>query len=433
MDDAVGSVAVGLDAFQVAAQLTENIIQQFPLFFVQGTVFAFFNGLLHLLQQLFGNFGEVLDEVQRVPDFMGHAGGEFAQRGQLFPHHDLALGHVQVAEGLLQFIVFALQLLGQLLNQVEPLHFQGVTTEDLQGSGHVGHFVPSGNLGPGFQVSAGHALHPVGQHGQAPQQDTPDEEPGDEHRAGDADRGDRQQQGSPGENRLTGCFGGCLGAGLRRAHQAVHRADQAGRDGMVVGQVFLLALVQLQFASAQIEPIPRSHSQLFQAVEHRHQLGVQGRIPQIVKVPLDMTGRGLEALPHRLNQGRFGHGGRAGEQLNGYGGVFLQLGQVTEVRQLVGCQMFLRRGRGRSQLEVSGAGVEKMVIDCGDDDVIQTEAQIRQLQSQIRRLINQAELLRHAVLNCADIRYQTVGIVANLFEAFCVAAALGQQGQLFSE
>ena len=178
-----------------------------------------------------------------------------------------------------------------------------------------------------------------------PQQDTPDEQPGDEHRAGDADRGDRQQQGSPGENCLAGCFGGCLGpepAPCSPARPTL--ADQESRDVIVIGQQFSLPFVKLQFAGAQVEqaepfdgrriPVPpRCRGSLRPAFAAGRTWGTTSPCS------------GDSAKPSRLrlmwpiedsNRSRigsikaaFGHGGGAGKQLYGNGAVFLQFRQVN--------------------------------------------------------------------------------------------------------
>ena len=102
-------------------------------------------------------------------DLVRDPGGQLAQGGQLLAHHDLVLGAAQVLERLLELHVLALQLLGQTLHQVQPLHLKGVTAEHLQRGGHVGHLVAAADLDPRLQVAARHAAHPVGQHAQPAQ------------------------------------------------------------------------------------------------------------------------------------------------------------------------------------------------------------------------------------------------------------------------
>ena len=60
-------------------------------------------GLLQLVQQLDRQAGEVVDEVQRVLDLVGDAGGELAERGHLLGLDQVGLGRLQALQRIAQF------------------------------------------------------------------------------------------------------------------------------------------------------------------------------------------------------------------------------------------------------------------------------------------------------------------------------------------
>ena len=98
---------------------------------------------------------------------MGHPGGELAKRGEFLLGDDLFLRRFEMFQGLLKGVVLCVQLFGQLLDQIQPLHFQGVAPEHFQGTGHIGHFVITLDLDRHLQVAASHGTHGRGQPDQA--------------------------------------------------------------------------------------------------------------------------------------------------------------------------------------------------------------------------------------------------------------------------
>ena len=58
--------------------------------------------LLQLVQQLDREAGEVVDEVQRVLDLVGDAGGELAERGHLLGLDQVGLGSLQALQRIAQ-------------------------------------------------------------------------------------------------------------------------------------------------------------------------------------------------------------------------------------------------------------------------------------------------------------------------------------------
>ena len=59
--------------------------------------------LLQLVEQLGGERREVVDEIERVLDLVGDAGGQLAQRGELLGLHQAVLRGLQILQRLRQF------------------------------------------------------------------------------------------------------------------------------------------------------------------------------------------------------------------------------------------------------------------------------------------------------------------------------------------
>ena len=360
LHDAVGPFAVGTDAFQVAGQVLRNVAQQPPLVVGHRNA-VFVQHFLKFGQQLFRRFGEVLDEVQRVADFVGHAGGQLPQGRQLFAGDYLVLRLVQVAHGHFQLVVLVLQLRGQLFDQIEALHFQGVAAEHFQGGGHFRHFVAPADFFVRFQIAVGHAAHPGGKLPQAAQQHPPNEQPGDEGGADDAEHAEAQQNGAAGEDGLPGGFGGLLRAGLRPGHQPVHLRQQFHRQVAVAVQQPALAFHQPQFPFQPRKFAFRAGAQFEQPPEHRLQFqigpaaGAGGDGGQIALHPFR---RRLELLFQRLHGGGVRQGESAGQQLRGDVGVALQGRQIAVAVHFFLRKVLLRRVGRLAAAAVAGNGVE---------------------------------------------------------------------------
>ena len=310
LDDAVGAVAVGEDAIHIFGEVAEDVLQEIQLFVVQLAVLVFVQGFFHFHEEFAGGFGEVFDEVEGVADFVGDAGGEFAEGGEFLLGDDAVLGGFQVFESLFQFYVFALEFLGQDFHEVEALDFQGVLAEDFQGGGHIGDFVAAVDIDLGFQVAAGHAAHPAGEEGEAAEEDAADVEPADDDGADDADDADGQQEPAAGDDGLAGGVGGFLGAQAGGADEVVHFADQGYGDGAVVGEEVILAGFQFQVALAQVKAVLRAGAEVDEALEDGGQVGVQDGVGafQVVQVAVDLPGGGFESFPQGFDQPGFGEG-----------------------------------------------------------------------------------------------------------------------------
>ena len=186
LHDAVGPSAVLAHLAHVHVEVVEDLRQQIPVDFA---VLA--RRLLHLLLQLVDQLprerGEVVHEVERIADLVRDAGGKRAERGELLLHHDLFLRAAETLERILQGLVLGLDLAGELLHQIQPLHLDGVLAEHFQGARHVGHLVVALDAHLRIEVALGHAPRGVEQVAQAE-----DQRP-TEGRPRHAGRADRQQ------------------------------------------------------------------------------------------------------------------------------------------------------------------------------------------------------------------------------------------------
>lgn len=78
LDDPVRALAMLGGRFQVTCQCHDDVVHFVPPILVQRGL-GRFDRILQFVQQFNGDFREVIDEVQRVLDFMCDAGGELAQ------------------------------------------------------------------------------------------------------------------------------------------------------------------------------------------------------------------------------------------------------------------------------------------------------------------------------------------------------------------
>ena len=97
LDDAVGPPAVLGDLFEIAGQHRDDFVDLGELVAVerrQGRC----RGLLQLVEQFDREPGEIVDEIERVLDLVGDAGGQLAQRGHLLGLDQPVLGAAQISE-----------------------------------------------------------------------------------------------------------------------------------------------------------------------------------------------------------------------------------------------------------------------------------------------------------------------------------------------
>ena len=80
LDDGVGALAVLHDLVEVAV----SMLRQLRDLAAERLAEAGLPSLAQFVDQVDGERGEVVDEVERVLDLVGDAGGELAERGELF-------------------------------------------------------------------------------------------------------------------------------------------------------------------------------------------------------------------------------------------------------------------------------------------------------------------------------------------------------------
>jgi hypothetical protein len=96
-DDAVGAPAVLGDPFEIAGQHPDDLVDLGALAFGQpGNRRC--RGLLQFVEQFDREAGEVVDEVKRVFDLVGDAGGQLAERGHLLGLYQPVLGAAQISK-----------------------------------------------------------------------------------------------------------------------------------------------------------------------------------------------------------------------------------------------------------------------------------------------------------------------------------------------
>ena len=82
LDDVVGALAVLGDLLEVAGQHLDRLVDFGALVLVERRD-GRRGGLLQLVEQFDRQAGEVVDEIERVLDLVGDAGGQLAERGHL--------------------------------------------------------------------------------------------------------------------------------------------------------------------------------------------------------------------------------------------------------------------------------------------------------------------------------------------------------------
>ena len=97
LDDRIRPLAVLHDLLEIAFQR----VGQFGDFGARGVIdFHFGQFLLQFVDQLDRQRGEIVDEIERVLDFVGDAGGQLAERSELFGLHQAVLRGAQFLERL---------------------------------------------------------------------------------------------------------------------------------------------------------------------------------------------------------------------------------------------------------------------------------------------------------------------------------------------
>ena len=364
---------------------------------------------------------------------MGDARGEFAERRQLLAHDDLILSPVQIGECVLELFVLASELLGQLLDQVQPLDLERMAAEDLEGCGHVRDLVPPGDLDLGFEIAVGHAPHPVRQPPKTAQQNATDEQPGDQQRPDDADHAEREQQVTPDKDRSCRGAGGVLRARPGRAHQTFGLGHQPDSEIVIGSEKARLTLGECELLGTQIEALIPSETEFEEPGEGRDDPvaewgGSEGR-----QVMLDLADGGFEAFLQRFEQGRVGEVEGAGKKLDRDRGVLLQFGHVAVAGECLFRQVQHARRRLLAEFPIAGHGVEQLVVDSGNQGIGELMLQHRNFSSERFAALGQREALGDRALDGSDVRDQSAALSANALQARRVRASPRQDRQLCFE
>ena len=168
-------------------------------------------------------------------------------------------------------------------------------------------------------------------------------------------------------------------------------------------------------------PVPSSKSRC----DRRFHLTVKRRLLERRHAPLDTALGGLEALSQRLDERSIGHRECALQQLYCSDSIRVQSFQVPVVRQLAVREVVPPVCRRVAEAGIAGHRVEELVVDGGDHDFVQPDAQLRQLRSQGLAARGQLEQLDHAVLYGMDVENQRVDVGADPLEAGSVVTSLG--------
>ena len=96
LDDVVGALAVRNDPLEIVGQRFDDLIDFAALAFVERRDRRR-DRLLQFVQQPDRKPGEIVDEIERVLDLVGDAGGELTKRGHLFGLDQIGLRRLQFA------------------------------------------------------------------------------------------------------------------------------------------------------------------------------------------------------------------------------------------------------------------------------------------------------------------------------------------------
>ena len=96
LDDRIGAFAVLHHFLEVAFKHMGQFVELFPGLAIDC---CGLKNIVHLLDQLGRQRREIIDEIKRVLDLMGDAGGELSQRRHLLGLDQVRLRRLQVAIG----------------------------------------------------------------------------------------------------------------------------------------------------------------------------------------------------------------------------------------------------------------------------------------------------------------------------------------------
>ena len=337
---------------------------------------------------------------------MGYPGRYLAKSGQLLLDDDLILGSFQLGQNLFELTVLLHQFGGHLFHQVEPLDLQGVATENLQRSRHVGHLVSSADIDLAFQITFGHLSHPLGQEVDTAQQNPTDKAIADNKGRYNTQDADRQQQGSSGVNSSIGGLVGHLGTLTGGGNQRINLENQLiGKAGGLVQQIVLLSLY-FQLGGQKIEAVIFHRVHFEQSIKNRGQKTMQlGSFNSVQADPQAAGGR-LETLLEGLDKGHIGDTQPAGNKLDGQGGLRLERGQMAIAVELRLRKVDATVHRGFAQLPVARQLVEQLIVNGGHDQVVEVGSKADHLLPQLLGTTNQVLINPVSALYAVDVEQQ---------------------------
>ena len=362
--DAVRPQAVLDDLAEARVELPGDVVQLLAGLLVEllpGVV----EDLLHLLGELARDLREVLDEVERVLDLVGDPGRQLAEGGQLLLEDHLVLGAPKVGQHSLELDVLGPHLLGQHLDEVEPLDLEGVLAEDLESVRHVGHLVVPPDIHRGLEVAPRHPPHRCGEARDPADQHPADEEPADEHQGHDADHVEGQEEDEAELDRR-------LRIRRRRRRplaggrdDALRRGDKLGFQAAIAREVLLLEPDEPKLVLAETEGAGAPRAESDQVLEVRLQIRVIDSRPGALEVPRHR----VELLAKGADEVRVGDLQRLPEQALREARLGAQGKQAAVPRQLPVGSALVGRGGRVVEGPIAGRQKQDLVVDHREEDV----------------------------------------------------------------
>ena len=249
LDDRIRALAVLHDLVEVAAQ---HLRELGDLGAGLGIELRALERILQFVDQLDGNRREVVDEIERVLDLVGDAGGELAERGELLGLHQAVLRGPQFLQRLRQFGGALLDFLFEadrrlLLFRHELIEGDRIVAEYFDGARHFGDLIAATGGNHDVAPAADDGAHAARQGRQTRHHIAAHIKPSDQDRADQAERDDHTQS-KPAKflDRLRPCR--CRrDALLRCGDQGLHGIAQLDRQDGVFDRQAPPFLAGLQF------------------------------------------------------------------------------------------------------------------------------------------------------------------------------------------